>query len=112
MPHSYAFLADAAAELDVPENGILSRTVHQDDHAKIVLFGFSDGQELSAHTAPMPATLHFLKGSARVRLGDDTVEAKAGSFVYMPPLLEHGIVATAPLVMLLVLHKQPRQPAT
>ncbi len=40
-----------------------------------VLFGFAQGEELSEHTASMPAVLHFLQGEAKLTLGDDTVEA-------------------------------------
>jgi len=31
-------------------DGILSRTLHNDDAVKVVLFAFSTGQELSEHT--------------------------------------------------------------
>ena len=105
MTGGYTYLPDLGAGFDIPADGILSRTLHQDDHAKIVLFGFSPGQELSAHTAPMPAVLHFLKGTGKVRLGPHTVDVQAGSLVYMPPLLEHGIHAQTPLLMLLIMLK-------
>jgi quercetin dioxygenase-like cupin family protein len=105
MPDTYTFLPDLTSGFEIPANGILSQTVHQDDRAKIILFGFSEGQELSAHTAPMPAILHFLKGSATVRLGADTVDAQPGSLVYMPPLLEHGIHALTPVVVMLIMIK-------
>jgi uncharacterized RmlC-like cupin family protein len=35
-------------------------------------------------------------------LGEDKVQAQAGSFVYMPPMLPHGILAKSPVKMLLV----------
>ncbi len=107
MPADYTYLADLAAGFDIPADGILSRTLHQDERAKIILFGFSAGQELSAHTAPMPAILHFLKGTATVRLGPDTVAAQPGSLVYMPPLLEHAIHAETPLLLMLIMLKNP-----
>ena len=92
-------------EIEVPERGILSRTLHEDSDVKVVLFGFSPGQELSAHTAPMPASLYFLEGEADVTLGADTHAVKAGAFVHMPPYLNHGIAAKSPLVMLLIMVK-------
>jgi len=64
--------------------------------------GFSAGQELSAHSAPTPAILYFLEGEAEVQLGEDKVNAQPGSFVYMPPMLPHGISAKTALRMLLV----------
>jgi quercetin dioxygenase-like cupin family protein len=71
----------------------------------VILFGFAPGQELSAHTAPFPATLTFLKGEATLRLGTETQEAVEGTFVYMAPYLEHGIKARTEVVMLLTMVK-------
>jgi quercetin dioxygenase-like cupin family protein len=98
----YTFLANLQQELTPPEKGILSQIVHKDEHVNVTLFGFAAGQELSAHSAPTPAILYFLEGEAEVQLGGDKVQAQAGSFVYMPPMLPHGISAKTPLRMLLV----------
>ena len=103
------FNADLAAETSIPAKGILSQTVHNDDLVKVVLFAFAPGEELSAHTAPMPATLHFLEGSGTVTLGDSTSAVRRGSFAYMPPNLPHAIVAGTGLIMLLVMIKGLRQ---
>lgn len=75
----------------------------------VTLFGFSTGEELSAHSAPTPAVLYFLEGEAEVKLGEDKVNAQPGSFVYMPPMLPHGISAKTPLRMLLVHVKEQLQ---
>lgn len=93
-------------EVQIPEQGILSRTLHNDDYLKLVIFGFSAGHELSAHTAPMPATIQILQGRAQVTLGEETRVLEADSFIYLPPQLKHAIVAETPLVMLLSLWKQ------
>lgn len=98
-------LADLAAEVEVPKNGILSRTLHSDDRVKVVVFGFDTGQELSEHTASMPAILQFVSGEADLTLGSDPKEAKAGTWVYMEPNLSHSVHAKTPVVMLLVLLK-------
>jgi quercetin dioxygenase-like cupin family protein len=98
----YKFLASLADDISLPEKGILSNILHKDEYVNITTFGFAAGQELSAHSAPTPAVLYFLEGEAEVRLGDDTVSARAGSFVYMPPLLTHGIRAKSPVKMLLI----------
>lgn len=105
MDPQYLFVSDLLKEAPIPENGILSRTLQNDERSKIIVFGFAEGQELSAHTAPMPAVIQIVKGKASVRLGGDVHAAEAGSLIYMPPLLEHGIRAETPLVMLLVLIK-------
>ena len=106
MSAGYTFLADLNAEAQVPENGILSRTLHNDDHVKTVLFGFAPGQELSAHTAPMAASLYFVSGEARLTLGDDVQDVRGGAWVQMTPKLTHGIVARTAVVMLLSMYKK------
>src|SRR5213082_1670707 len=103
-----ARLSDLAQEAQPPDKGILSRTLFSDDRLKVVLFGFAQGEELSEHTASMPAILHFLQGEAKVTLGDDTLEAKPGTWVHMPTGQRHGIQAKTPVVMLLLLLKQDR----
>jgi len=105
MSKDYVYFADVGAGVDPPSDGTLSRTLHNDDHLKVVLFGFSAGQELSEHTASMPAIMHFLRGEADVKLGPDTVSATAGTWIHMPAKLSHSIRAKTPVVMLLLLLK-------
>ena len=103
----YIFLVNLQQEFALPEKGILSRVLQKDDFVNVTLFGFSAGEELGGHSAPTPAVIYFLEGEAEVKLGEDTVQAKAGSFVFMPPMLHHGISAKSPLRMLLVQMKTP-----
>ncbi len=105
MASEYVYVKDSREQARVPENGILSQTLHSDEQSKTILFGFAAGQELSAHTAPFPATLTFLKGEAALRLGTDEQQAGEGTFVYMPPRLEHGVKAKTDVVMLLTMVK-------
>jgi quercetin dioxygenase-like cupin family protein len=105
MTTSYTHFTDLAQEVQPPDKGILSRTLFSDDRLKVVLFGFAQGEELSEHTASMPAVLHFLRGEATVTLGDDRHEAKPGTWVHMPASLKHSIQARTPVVMLLLLLK-------
>jgi quercetin dioxygenase-like cupin family protein len=79
--------------------------VFQDDGIKPAIVGFSQGQELSEHTAAKPAMLFFVKGEASVGLGDDTQEAQAGTWVHMPAGLKHSVRAKTPVVMVLLLLK-------
>jgi quercetin dioxygenase-like cupin family protein len=104
----YTLFDDLAKEVQPPDKGILSRTVFQDDRLKAVIFGFGQGEELSEHTASMPAILHFIQGEATVTLGDDRHEAKAGTWVHMPTGQRHSIQAKTPVVMLLQLMKEAK----
>lgn len=105
MNPAYFLTSELIKEVDIPQRGILSRTLYDDSEVKVVIFGFSAGHELSAHTAPMPATLYFLDGEAELTLGTDTQTVIAGAFAHMPAYLSHAIVAKTPLVMLLVMIK-------
>lgn len=102
---TYTHILDLVREAQPPADGILSRTIYQDDQIKTVIFGFGSGQELSEHTASKPAMLFFVKGEASVGLGDDVKEAQPGTWVHMPAGLKHSIKAKTPVVMLLVLLK-------
>jgi quercetin dioxygenase-like cupin family protein len=105
MTTAYTHVLDLTKEIQPPEKGILSRTLFNDDRMKSVIFGFAQGEELSEHTASMPAILHFLQGEATVTLGYDKHEAKPGTWVHMPTGQRHGIQAQSPMVMLLLLIK-------
>jgi quercetin dioxygenase-like cupin family protein len=108
MTTMYTHFSDLAKEVQPPDKGILSRTLLNDDRLKVVLFGFAQGEELSEHTASMPAIMHFLQGEATVTLGDDRHEATAGTWVHMPAGVRHSIQAKTPVVMLLLLRKESR----
>jgi quercetin dioxygenase-like cupin family protein len=105
MKPSYMLIADLAGHQDIPKDGILTRTIHADEDVKAVLFTFSSGQELSEHTASMPAILHFVRGEATLTLGGDKIEAGPGTWVHMPAMTTHSIHTKTPVVMLLLLIK-------
>jgi quercetin dioxygenase-like cupin family protein len=107
MSLDYTYIADLAQQVEVPSNGILTRTLYVDEWVKVVLFGFDAGQELSEHTASTPALLHFLRGEAELTLGKHSREARGGTWVHMPANLKHSISAKTPVVLLLLLLKQP-----
>jgi quercetin dioxygenase-like cupin family protein len=99
----FAHVADLARQIEVPADGTLSVTLHQDEHVKVVLFGFAEGQELSEHTASVPAILQQVSGRARWRLGGEEVSAEPGAWAHMAANLPHAIVAQTPCIMLLTM---------
>ncbi len=105
MTGGYSITPDVFSYVEVPGKGMISKTLHNDDHTKIVLFGFAPGHELAAHSAPMPATIQILKGDSTLTIGADVVEAQAGCIVHMQPHLTHAVAARTPLLMLLTLFK-------
>jgi quercetin dioxygenase-like cupin family protein len=106
MSANYTHIVDLAKEVEPPSDGILTRTLFNDDDVKAVIFGFGPSQELSEHTASMPAILHFVQGEATLTLGDETVQAQPGTWVHMPANLKHSVQTTSVVVMLLLLLKK------
>jgi quercetin dioxygenase-like cupin family protein len=107
----YLHFDDIAAQVDIPVNGITSRALFSDAHTRVVIFGFDAGQELSEHTASVPALLHVLRGEAVLTLGADRRAAGPGSWAYMPAQLPHSIVAQTPVILLLTMLKSARPAA-
>ena len=107
MSLSYTYFDLLAQLLVVPEASIVSRTIYSDGQVKAVVFGFAAGQELSEHTAAVPAIIHILKGEARLTLGGDVVEVREGTWLHMPAQLQHSVSARTPLTMLLLLLTDP-----
>lgn len=106
MNMEYTHIVDLAREVEPPADGILTRTVFNDDHIKAVIFGFAAGEELSEHTASLPALLHILRGEVTLTLGDDTLMGKPGTWIHMPANLKHSVSAISPAVMSLLLLKK------
>lgn len=107
MEQPYIYFPDLR-QIEAPANGIVSKTLQNDDRSKVIQFCFAPGQELSAHTAPFPALLQFLRGKATLKLGGEEQAASEGTFVYMKPQLEHGIRAETETVMLLIMLKNAK----
>jgi quercetin dioxygenase-like cupin family protein len=114
MTAPHTLIPDLNAEIEIPANGILSRTIYGDATVSAVLFGFDAGQELSEHTASRPALIQIVRGEARLTLGPDALDARPGTWVRMPAGLSHSVRAITPLVLLLVLLPNPDRstPAT
>jgi quercetin dioxygenase-like cupin family protein len=107
----YAYFDGFKYPPDMPADGILSRTILDNASVRLVLFFFAAGQELSEHTAALPAIIHILSGEARLELGGDAKDASTGSIAYMTAGLRHAVFAQTPVVMLLQLIKCPRSTA-
>jgi quercetin dioxygenase-like cupin family protein len=95
--------AEVAA--NAPQDGILSRTVLKSPGVNVILFQFAPGEELSEHTAAVPAILHFLQGEAQLTVGNHAQRAQAGTWVHMAANTPHSIVAETAVSMLLLMLK-------
>lgn len=109
MAESFQVVSDLTELIaDIPPDSIVSRTVHQGEALRIILFGFAAGQELSEHTSAKEAILEFVRGEAVITLGSasaggETVAARPGTLIRMAPRLPHTVRATKETLMLLTM---------
>ena len=100
---SYFLCEDFRKQIAIQKDAIVSKTVHRDEHVKVVLFAFGSGQELSQHTAAVPAIVEILQGEARVTIASDEQEMTSGGWLYMQPHVTHAIYARTDLFLLLTM---------
>jgi len=114
MPPSALLASDTAASLQLKEavqvsaSGIVSRTVLQADEIRVVLFTFSDGQELTSHTNRRRALVQILEGECEFFFAGQWQRIAAGTLVHLPPQHPHAVrAAHGPFSMLLTLGAEP-----
>ena len=86
-------------------NGIVSRTLLRSPTARVVLFGFAEGQELTEHTSTSEALIQILSGHCDFSLNGRISRLSAGDVVHLPPNAAHAVKATERFSMLLTLLK-------
>jgi len=92
-------------ETQFAPNGIVSRTLLNAPAARVVLFGFAEGQELTEHTSTQHALIQILSGECEFSLAGKPHLLKTGDLLYLPPNLPHAVKATKQFSMLLTLFK-------
>jgi len=105
MSEAYALIPNLLEQIAVQSASIVSKTVYADDRVKAVTMALDTGQELSEHTAAVPAIVHLLSGKATLTLGSDTHVVEAGAWLHMPAKTPHSVLAQKPTVLLLLLLK-------
>lgn len=103
MTEQFTIITALQEPLDAPADSIVSRTVYNGDGLRIVLFAFAPGQELTEHTSTREALIHVLEGEGLITLGDERVNARAGTLIRMAPHLPHSVQAHSSLRMLLTM---------
>ena len=105
MEPAQPIVADLEAMAQVADQGIVSKSIVENEHHKIIHFTFAPGQELSEHTASVPAVIHILRGRGTVVLDGVEYEAGPGKLYYMPADLKHAVRAREELVFLLTMFR-------
>ena len=98
-------VSDILSEVEIPENGTLSRVLYKDDQVRLVVFAFDKGQELTDHTAGVAAIVQVVSGRFELSLDGETTQVDQRSWVHMPAGLPHAVSALEPSVMVLTLLK-------
>ena len=102
---SFTVLENLLDEVEIQENGTLSRVVFNADGLRVVLFAFDTGEQLTDHSATVPAVGQVIKGRLEMTLGDQKMEIDRGSWVHMDAHLIHALVALEPSVVILTLQR-------
>jgi quercetin dioxygenase-like cupin family protein len=105
MDGAQPVVADLSALVEVAEQGIVSKAVVENEHHKIIHFTLAAGQELSEHTASVPAVIQVLRGEGTVLLGGEEHDARPGMLYYMPAELKHAVSARGDLTFLLTMFR-------
>jgi quercetin dioxygenase-like cupin family protein/uncharacterized protein (DUF2249 family) len=96
-------IVSLTAETQYAPNGIVSRTVLRTANSRAVLFGFSEGQELTEHTSTQEALIQVLSGECEFSVADEPHVMKTGDLLYMPANCRHAVRAIKQFSMLLTL---------
>lgn len=100
---SHAYIPNLSAEAEMPDRGTLSRVLHNDDRLRLVLFAFDAGQELTEHTASVPAVLQVVSGRLRVTAGGSVFDMDPGAWLLLDAHEPHSLVAEEPSRLLLTM---------
>jgi quercetin dioxygenase-like cupin family protein len=96
-------LADVASLVEVAPDSTVSRTVLKADGARLVLFSFDAGQELTEHTAAVPVLLQALDGEFEITADGRTVALVPGGLIHLGARLPHAVAARVPSRLLLTM---------
>lgn len=94
---------ELGALIELAADSTVSRTVLKAEGARVVLFAFDTGQELSEHTAAVPILLQVLDGRLRVGADGQHVELVPGGLVHIGSRVPHEILALEPSRMALTM---------
>ena len=102
-PGAMTVVTDLAGRTATQPDSTVSTTVLRAEGARVVLFAFDTGQELSEHTAAVPALLQVLTGRLAVTASGRTVDLAPGDLIHLPARLPHAVTAHEPALLQLTL---------
>lgn len=103
----HMFIEDVAAAVEIPEAGTLSRVLAKHGSVRLVAFAFDRDEELTEHTASVPAILQVISGRLRIGVANETYEMAPGAWLVMDAGVEHSVKALEPSRLLLTMIRCP-----
>jgi len=97
------YFDDLTSEVDIPTDGTLSRVLAKEGSVRLVVFAFDRGQELTEHTASVPAVVQVLSGSLTVEAAGERHRLTPNSWLYLQAGEPHSVFADEPSRMLLTM---------
>ena len=98
-----SFVHGMSQLIDINAAATVSRTIMNAETCRAVLFAFDKGEELSEHTAAMPAVVQVLEGRLRIDADGQSVELTPGDILQFGTRLPHAVAALEPSKMLLLM---------
>jgi nitric oxide dioxygenase len=89
--------------VEFPNEGILSKTIHEGASGEVDLFMLPKDGKISGHTSSRDASVLIVQGEAEFMLGDEYYGVKEGDWFFMEAGLVHALSAKTDLVFLLTL---------
>lgn len=80
-----------ADEIQILPGQVVSKTLSQNDHVSVTLFGFSKGEEIGAHDSKGDAFVTVLEGVGKFTVGGVEHIVKAGESLVMPANIMHSV---------------------
>ena len=84
----------------------MSRSIAVGTGARVVVFAFDTGAELTEHTAPGPTLVQGLAGRPGFSAEGETVELLPGGLIHLDARVPHAVRATEPSKMTLTVIRQ------
>lgn len=111
-PVQVADLNTAASELRAePHDAVAGHrqiALVREGPVTVILFVFEAEGHLREHQTDGEVTIHVLKGTLQVEVGDETHQLRGGQLLALAPSIRHSVQATVPSEMLLTVHRRPK----
>ncbi len=96
-------IPDVTVDLEIPNEGILSKVLYKGDGVRLVGFAFDAGQELTEHTAGRPIIVQIVTGRVDFVVGGESTTMGPSAWCYLEASVPHSVLATEPSRLLLTL---------